>query len=108
MELAGAVRRPEMMPRRWVPSLTLVRGTTLGQVNIAEYFGPSGKDIPPQWQAPMEDQFDAVLYLGPLASIELARPTAWRCDEAALPERLRRLRLQRPGLAERVAAECVK
>ena len=39
----------------------------LGQTNIAEYLGPGGKDIPPEWRAPMEEQFDAVLYVGPLA-----------------------------------------
>ena len=91
-----------------VPSLTKVRGTVLGAVNIAEYFGPGGQDIPEQWRAPMEDQFDAVLYLGPLASITLGRPQAWRCSEPAMAERLRRLRLQRPQLADRVEQECVR
>jgi hypothetical protein len=90
------------------PSLALVRGTVLGQANIAEYFGPGGKDIPPQWRAPMEDQFDAVLYLGPLSTITLGRPRPWRCSEPAMGERLRRLRLQRPALADRVEQECVR
>jgi hypothetical protein len=91
-----------------VPSLTKVRGTVLGGINIAQYFGPSGKDIPDQWRAPMEDQFDAVLYVGPLASITFARPQPWRCAEPAMAERLRRLRLQRPQLAARVEQECVR
>jgi hypothetical protein len=91
-----------------VPSLTHVRGTLLGQANIAEYFGPSGKDIPQQWRAPMEDQFDAVLYVGPLSTIRLGRPRPWRCSEPALAERLRRLRVQRPALADRVEKECVR
>jgi len=85
-----------------VPSLAHVRGTILGQINIAEYFGPSGKDIPPQWRAPMQDQFDAVLYLGPLSQISFAGPRPWRCSDPAMAERLRRLNLQRPPLAERV------
>jgi len=91
-----------------VPSLTHVRGTILGQTNIAEYFGPTGKDMPPQWRAPMEDQFDAVLYVGPLATITLGRPRPWRCAEPAMAERLRRLRVVRPALAERVERECVR
>ncbi len=90
-----------------VPSLTHVRGTILGQTNIAEYFGPSGKDIPPEWRASMQDQFDAVLYVGPLSQIVLGRPRPWRCSEPAMAERLRRLALQRPALADRVKSECV-
>jgi hypothetical protein len=90
-----------------VPSLAHVRGTSLGAINIADYFGPSGKDIPPQWRAPMQDQFDAVLYVGPLSSITFARPRPWRCSEPAMGERLRRLTLLRPALADRVKKECV-
>lgn len=56
----------------------------------------------------MEAQFDAVLYLGPLASMILERPRVWPCDEPALPERLRRLRLQRPALADQVARRCTR
>jgi len=94
---------------RWpVPSLTRLRGTTLGGINLTEFFGPGGQDIPAQWRAPMEDQFDAVLYLGPLASITLGRPQPWRCSEPAMAERLRRLRLQQPQLADRVEQECVR
>ena len=90
-----------------VPSLALLRGTVLGQVNIAEYFGQFGKDIPEQWRAAMEDQFDAVLHIGPLSEITMARPRPWRCSEPAMAERLRRLALQRPGLENRVKKECV-
>ena len=89
-----------------VPSLTHVRGTVLGKTNIAEYFGPSGKDIPPQWRAPMEDQFDAVLYVGPLSAITMGSPRPFKCSEPAMAERLRRLRIQRPALADRLAKEC--
>jgi hypothetical protein len=91
-----------------VPSLAHLRGTVLGRVNLSEYFGPGGGGMPPQWQAPLEEQFDAVLYLGPLASITLGRPQPWRCVEPAMPERVRRLRLQRPALADRVEQECVR
>ena len=93
---------------KWpVPSLTLLRDTALGGIQLAEYFGPGGQDIPEQWRAPMQDQFDAVLYLGPASTITLGRPKPWRCSEPALIERLRRLTLQRPALAERVQKECV-
>ena len=90
-----------------VPSLTLVRNTTLGVTQFADYFGPDGKDIPAAWRAPMQDQFDAVLYLGPTAAVALARPKPWRCSDPAMPERLRRVALVRPGLAERIKQDCV-
>ena len=91
-----------------VPSLAHLQGTVLGQKGIEEYFGPSGKTIPQQWRAPMQEQFDAVLYLGPLSSITLARPQPWPCSAPAFPERLRRLRLQRAELAERIKQQCVQ
>lgn len=94
---------------KWsAPSLAYLRGTTLGQVGLSDYFGPGGQDIPPQWRAPMEEQFDAVLYLGPLATITLARPQPWPCAEPALPERLRRLGLLRPAIAERAKQDCLR
>jgi hypothetical protein len=95
---------------KWpVPSVAHLRGNALGQVNLTEYFGPGGKDIPEQWRAPLEEQFDAVLYLGPLSAIwPLARPQPWRCAEPAMAERLRRIRLQRPAVADRIEAECVR
>jgi hypothetical protein len=89
------------------PSLTLVRDTTLGQVGLSEYLGPNAGDVSPEWLAPMQDQFDAVLYLGPLASLKLTRPPAWPCAEPALPERLRRLALRAPALADRIKQTCV-
>ena len=48
-----------------VPSLALVRDTPLGLSNFAAYFPPTVFDIPPDLRVPMQDQFDAVLYLGP-------------------------------------------
>ena len=90
-----------------VPSLALVRGTSLGRANFSAYLGPNAGDVPPQWLAPMEEQFDAVLYLGPLSTITLARPKPWRCAEPALAERVRRANLQRPGMGDRVKAQCV-
>jgi hypothetical protein len=104
---AGDMAAMQSDVARWpVPSLALVRGTRLGATPFADYFGPDGKDIPAEWRAAMQDQFDAVLYLGPPAAITLARPRPWRCSEPALPERLRRLALFRQALADRVQKEC--
>jgi hypothetical protein len=47
-----------------VPSLALVRYTSLGLSNFAAYFPSTVFIIPPEWRVPMQDQFDAVLYLG--------------------------------------------
>jgi hypothetical protein len=55
----------------------------------------------------MEDQFDAVLYLGPPSTIAMDRPTRWRCDEPAWPERIRRANLQRPAMGDRLKTQCV-
>ena len=90
-----------------VPSLAHVRGTPLGRTGLSTYLGPNAGDVPPQWLAPMEDQFDAVLYLGSLSTIKLARPRAWSCAEPALAERVRRANLHRPGLGDRVKTQCV-
>jgi hypothetical protein len=90
-----------------VPSLALLRGTPLGRTGLSAYLGPNAGDVPPQWLAPMEDQFDAVLYLGPLSAITLARPQPWRCSEPALAERVRRANLQRHGMGDRIKAQCV-
>ena len=94
--------------QQWpAPSLTLIRGTNLGRVGLDKYLGPNAGDVLPEWLAPMEEQFDAVLYLGPLSTIKLERPKPWRCDEPALGERVRRANLMRPGLGDRVEASCV-
>ena len=47
-----------------VPSLAFVRDTPLGIANFARYFPPTVFDIPADLKVPMQDQFDAVLYLG--------------------------------------------
>jgi hypothetical protein len=105
MELASVQRDVQSWP---VPSLAVIRGTTLGRTGLAAYLGPNAGGVPPQWLAPMEDQFDAVLYLGPLSTMTLARPQPWRCAEPALAERVRRANLQRPGLGDRIKAQCVE
>jgi hypothetical protein len=89
------------------PSLTIIRGTPLGRTGLSAYLGPNAGVVPPEWIAPMEEQFDGVLYLGPLSAITLGRPTGWRCDEPALPERVRRANLQRPGMGDRIKTQCL-
>ena len=103
-ELSSAQADVQQWP---VPSLARVRGTMLGRVGFAKYLGSNAGDVPPEWLAPMEEQFDAVLYLGPLSTITLDRPTPWRCDEPAWPERIRRANLQRPGMGDRLKTQCV-
>jgi Haem-binding uptake, Tiki superfamily, ChaN len=91
---------------KWpVPSMALVRGTILGATDFARYF-PSemprfairdGKPTPlPRdlWRMlPMEEQFDAVLYLGPPSSITLARLSPKLCaDQSYLAMRAERLK----------------
>ena len=88
------------------PSLALVRGTPLGRTNLAAYLGPNAGDVSPEWLAPMEEQFDAVLYLGPLSAIALDRPPAWPCGEPAFAERVRRANLQRPGMGDQIKSRC--
>ena len=52
------------------PSLAMLRGTVLGVKELAFYFGPSPS------QQRMEEQFDALLYLGPLSTIKMAPPVS--------------------------------
>jgi hypothetical protein len=56
------------------PSLTLVRGTRLGTLDF-KYFAGMETDPPSR----MEDQFDAILYLGPVSSITLSKLSNTLC-----------------------------
>jgi hypothetical protein len=76
-----------------VPSLAILRGTLLGAADFTFYYPfevtrrvvRGGKPMPmprDQWKVlPMEDQFDAVLYVGPLAAITRSRPSLALCAE---------------------------
>jgi len=104
-----------------VPALAVIRGTVLGAIDFAKYsvppmprvsivdrkFVPLARD---QWRLlPMEEQFDAVLYLGPLAATTTAAPYSpdMCADRAYLEERVRRLRLGGPpGSADRLRQYC--
>jgi hypothetical protein len=79
------------------PSLTVLTGTLLGKADFTAYYpakdliGPDGKPLYPR---PMEQQFDAVLYLAPPAEITMSRlPSALCADPTYMKMRLGRLLL---------------
>jgi hypothetical protein len=100
-----------------VPSLTMIRGTTLGAALFTHYYphevnrirlGPSGENVPipkEQWRASprMEEQFDAILHMGSLSSITRYKLPREKCDD---PE-WRRMRLGRMQLIDYPDAEAV-
>ncbi len=79
------------------PSLATLRGTVLGAADVTSYmpyetprFASLGKNGPDfskplprsEWRAlAMEDQFDAVLYLGPPGGITISRLPPDRCND---------------------------
>ena len=72
-----------------VPSLTIVRGTRLGTLDF-KYF--AGLETDPSTK--MEEQYDAVLYLGPVSSITFSELPASLCTDAEY----RKMRLARMAL----------
>ena len=77
-----------------IPSLTRVRGTRLGTLDF-KYFAGMATDPPTK----MEDQFDAVLYLGPVSSITQAVLSPSLCSDADYTKmRVARMALE-PGPA---------
>jgi hypothetical protein len=91
-----------------IPALAMLRGTLLGAADFARYYPSAatrftvrdGKIEPisrDAWRTlRMEDQFDAVLYLGPKSAITVPPvvASATRCaDPAFLPRRLARIAL---------------
>ncbi|MBY0495565.1 MAG: hypothetical protein K2Y23_15245 [Cyanobacteria bacterium] len=72
-----------------IPSLAIVRGTRLGTINF-KYFAGMETDPPTN----MEDQFDAVLYLGPPSSITMSEMSAALCADAEFTK----MRVARLGL----------
>jgi hypothetical protein len=89
--------------RAWpAPSLLVLRDTTLGAAPFP-FFYPAPKvirdgvamsaPIPERWQfLPMQDQFDALLYLGPPEGITFAQmPPALCSDKSYMDKRLSRM-----------------
>jgi hypothetical protein len=103
------------------PSLASLRGTVLGAADFQFFFSAisnrfavkDGKLAPlarDRWRSlRMEEQFDALLYLGPPSSITIARLPAQLCADAAyMKMRLRRLEAYGPkDSAERLRQYCV-
>jgi hypothetical protein len=100
------------------PSLAIVRGTALGAADFTDHFWspPRGAfrdgrlvPIPPdQWRTlRAEDQFDAVLYLGPQSAMTQTRLSPAVCSEPGYLEmRLRRIAVA--GIPRPVADELKK
>jgi hypothetical protein len=109
----GAVRWP-------VPSLARLRGTSLGAMEYTSFFTSDGRfqvtDGKPRrldrehWKPMrMEDQFDAVLYLGPASEATYQRAPASLCrDQSFMETRFRRMALvpQMRGQIERLKQQC--
>jgi len=72
-----------------IPSLTIIRGTRLGALDF-KYFAGMETDPPTR----MEEQYDAVLYLGPVSSITFAELPAALCADAEYTK----MRLERMAL----------
>lgn len=104
--LDRGVELPEEVIAWRVPTLALVRNTTLGARDFGLYsrglgdgsrFGVKGGQLAPipreEWKMMrMEDQFDALLYLGPPASMTITTvPTALCADADFVRRRLERL-----------------
>jgi hypothetical protein len=111
--------------RSWAyPSLSSVRGTSLGRKDFAIFAGPmgarrsrivNGKFVPVEpsefRRIPVEEQIDAVLYLGPrtpsLPPHEV--PLALCKQPGFLEEQIRRISLSAPQFeAERLQEHCAK
>jgi hypothetical protein len=96
---------------RWpVPSVALIRGTVLGAADFTEFYTAPVprvrvKEGQPDFNAQVpreewkslraEDQFDAVMYMGPKSSITYSKPAPSLCADPAQV----RIRLARIGLA---------
>jgi hypothetical protein len=73
------------------PSIAILKGTTLGAAPFGTLYGLNGPEF---HNVRMEDQFDALLYLGPPSSITLSELSKSRCtDESYMKMRLARMAL---------------
>ena len=102
-----------------VPSLALLRGTRLGMMDFAAFMPPearfaivNGKPSPlPRDQfrvMPMQDQFDALLYVGPLSTITTAKLPTTLCADGAYRQmrRDRMLLLNQKAQADQFDRDC--
>ena len=103
-----------------VPSLVLLRGTRLGMLDSAMFWSSDmprfamrdGKPSPlprEQWRVlPMQEMFDALLYLGPTSTITTAKLPAALCADTAYREmrRDRMLLLNHQAQADQFDRDC--
>ena len=103
-----------------VPSLALLRGTPLGMRDAAMFWSTEmprfavrdGKPLPlptEQWRVlPMQDLFDALLYLGPASKLTTAKLPAAVCADTAYREmrRHRMLLLNHKAEADQFDRDC--
>lgn len=80
------------------PSIAVLRGTVLGMKEVAFFFPEDAAQAgEPVRSVPMQEEFDALLYLGPEGTITMSRLSPVRCSDPAYMEmRLKRLALM-PG-----------
>jgi hypothetical protein len=92
------------------PSIAILRGTILGGVAFPTYYPDGLGDATAQFSSlRMEDQDDALLYLGPPTTITFGRLPAARCEDARYMQmRLRRIALMptAQGIVERLKRHC--
>jgi hypothetical protein len=73
------------------PSVVVLEGTTLGAAQFGPVYGLNGPEFK---NVRMQDQFDALLYLGPPSSITFSELSKSRCtDETYMKMRLARMAL---------------
>jgi hypothetical protein len=99
------------------PSVTVLRGTALGAADFSSYYprpllvrtdGTPVETPSARRPLPMEEQFDALLYLGPQSTITRSQLTAATCGDARYMEmRMGRLTLMgmQPGI-DRLKKQC--
>jgi hypothetical protein len=92
------------------PAIAILRGTVLGAVTFPTYYPDGLGDATIRFNSlRMEDQDDALLYLGPPSTITFGRLPVARCEDAGYMEmRLRRIALMpnSDGMVERLKRYC--
>ena len=94
--IGGDLRTLQPNVASWrIPSLAVLRGTTLGAASYRfymPYFGPPERD--PLRDLRMEEQFDALLYVGPREAMSQSQLSPNLCGDATYIElRIRRMEL---------------
>jgi hypothetical protein len=97
-----------------IPRLALLRGTSIGALPYEFFFGPKPPGAYWAVHARVEDHFDAVLYMGPPASLSFSPLTYPRCTEPLFVEmRVHRMTIAAAtpptatSIAARLKQDCV-